>query len=216
MKQYLSDLWYLIYKRGIRRLIPKYYGRTIFTAFYWRTLRDRIKKGYDESELWSLDYSLTKLIAPRIRDFAEDFKATKFSLPSFLLEEEREEAVKKGFAWNSQWHRLENKKEDNRCFERAAKRWYSILDEIARGFEDMLLEADDWNAWTKKWEPAVKLWSKKLNKAKTPLQKQDVWRKIGSWRDYRVGIVVSAEDITYSLHERAKSLLFHYYNHLWS
>ena len=79
MKQYLSDLWYLIYKRGIRRLIPKYHDRTMFTAFYWRTWWDRRTKGFDESETWSLDYSLSKLIAPRIEMF---MKFSDFGIPN--------------------------------------------------------------------------------------------------------------------------------------
>lgn len=204
-----------VYYRSIYRLIPQYHGRTIFTAFYWRTLRDRRRKGYDETELWSLDYSLTRLIAPRLRDFAESFKTYEFGFPGFLLEEEYQAAVKKGFAWNSRWHRLENKKENKKCWKRAARRWYSILDEMARGFEDMKLEQDDWEAWVKKWDEVAKKYQRKIDKAKTFKQKQTIWNQIGSFREYKPSMIVNAEDVTYTLHQRARDLLAQYYGHLW-
>ena len=70
-KDFFENVWYYFYNKGIRRLIPKYQDRTIFTAFYWRTWWDRRTKGFDETETWSLDYSLSKLIAPRIEMFTK-------------------------------------------------------------------------------------------------------------------------------------------------
>lgn len=209
------DIWYIIYNRGIRKLIPKYQNHTIFTRFYWRTLKDRLTKGYDESELWSLDYSLTKLIAPRIKDFAKDFEINGGGIPGWILEEENQKSIKKGFKWDSQKWCMADKKEDRKCFQRASKRWSNILNEIAAGFEDMELENKDWCAWTKKWEPTVKKWQKKLDKAKTFKQKEAIWNEIGSFRKYNERCVVSEDDVTHTLHQNAIEMLSKYYHSLW-
>lgn len=215
MKIKFEDIWYYVYIRGIRRLIPKYQNRTMFTRFFWRALKDRLVKGYDESELWSLDCSLTKLIAPRIRDFANDFELKGGGIPFWILDEERKASMAKGYAWNKQYCCLADKKEDQRCFKRAAKRWLTILKEIADGFEDMELEDRDWCAWVNKWQPAKEKWQNKLDKAKTFKEKQVVWNQIGSFREYKEGFSVSEDDVTYCLHQRAMDLLYKHYHSLW-
>lgn len=49
-----------------------------------RFLQQRVTRGWDDSETWSLDYSLAKLILPRLKRFKE----VKNGCPSNLSQEE--------------------------------------------------------------------------------------------------------------------------------
>lgn len=214
----MDNLWeniiHYFYHKGIRRLIPKYKNHTIFTKFYWRTWWDRCTKGFDETCTWSLDYSLTKLIAPRFRMFNKIARDSG-SLPGWLLEEEYQKSVAKGYAWNSRWHRPEDKRENKRCWERAKKHWADILDKVQAAFDDMELEDKDWDAWQKKWKPMVDKVNKKLDKAKTEQEKKNIWETIGSWRKYRPGITCCPEDFIYGLRKEGLKLFAENYESFW-
>lgn len=215
MQNFLEDVWYKIYRHGIRRLIPKYHGRTIFTKFYWRTWWDRRTKGFDESCTWSLDYTFTQFIAPRLNAFAYTYDLGRVSVPNEILEAEQKVSLAKGYQWDERRWQLADKKERKRCWDRAIKRWTNILHEMADGFNDMKLEEDDWDAWQKKWAPVVNKWNKKLDKAKTIKEKQIIWGQIGTWREFRPGFGVNVDDVVWCMRERAMDLFRKYYNALW-
>ena len=219
MKRIMKDLWenfvHYFYYRGVRRLIPKYHGRTIFTKFYWRTWWDRRTKGFDESCTWSLDYTFTQFIAPRLNAFAYTYDLGRVSVPNSILEAEQKVSMAKGYEWDERRWQLADKKERRRCWDRAIKRWTNILHEMADGFNDMKLEEDDWDAWQKKWTPVVDKWNKKLDKAKTIKEKQIIWGQIGTWREFRPGFGVNVDDVVWCMRERAMDLFRKYYNALW-
>ena len=218
IKKKLSKFWenivHCFYYRGILRLIPTYNGRTIFTRFFWRTWWDRRTKGFDETCTWSLDYSLTKLIAPRFRMFSE-FAKDCGSLPGTFLSDEQQKSVDKGYTWNSKWSRLDNKAEQARCWKRAKKRWADILDKIQAAFDDMELEGDNWEAWNKKWKPIVDKMNKKIDKAKTEKERKAIWDSVGTWRKYRFTFPLCADDFAYKVRKDGLSLFAEYYQSFW-
>lgn len=211
-KDFFNNVKYYVYNKGIRRLIPKYKDRTIFTAFYWRTLRDRCTKGFDETETWSLDYSLSKLIAPRIEMFMQ---YSNFGIPNTFLYAEQKKSMAKGYEWDNKYWTLKDKAENKRCWKRATAEWQKILHKIYEGFADEVLEDDDWNTWINKWKPTVDKINKKLNKAKSEKERKSIWNSIKSGREYKKDIVCCTEDVVYNLRKEAKSLLAEYYNDLW-
>ena len=218
IKKKLSEFWknivHCFYYRGVRRLIPTYNGRTIFTKFFWRTWWDRRTKGFDETCTWSLDYSLTKLIAPRFRMFNEIARDSG-SLPGWLLEEEHQKSIAKGYAWNSRWHRPEDKRESKRCWERAKKHWADILDKVQAAFDDMELEDKNWDEWNKKWQPLVDKTNKKINKAKTEKERKAIWDSVGTWRRYRPGFPLCSDDFVYKLRKEGLKLFAENYESFW-
>lgn len=211
-----EEIWYIIYRKGIRHLIPKYKDRTIFTRFFWRTLFDRMKKGFDETALWSLDWEFTKFITPRIKAFTEDYINNPMTVPNIFLEEEYRKSVAKGHKWNSRWHRMEDRRENKRCWKRATNAWINILCQIRDGFEDMKLEEEDWQVWYNKWKPQIDKFNKKLEKAKTLKDKQKLWATLHTWRDFQPGFYALPEDMVYEMRQNAKSLLAKYYDNFWS
>lgn len=212
-KKFFENFIHYVYYRGIRKIIPTYQDRTIFTAFYWRTLKDRLTKGFDETETWSLDYSLAKLIAPRIAMYIE--YGPKVSLPTKFLDTEYKKSMAKGYEWDNYKWQLKDKAERNRCWNRATKAWLEVLNKIKDGFEDVILEEEDWDAWNNKWKPAVDKINKKLDKAKTDTDRKKIWDEIKAGRDYRKDIRYCTDDIVYNMRKEARFLLAEYYNDLW-
>lgn len=60
----------------------------------FRFLQQRLTRGWDDSETWSLDYSLAKLILPRLKRFRQITIAT----PGYLEEAEWQEKLDKMIA----------------------------------------------------------------------------------------------------------------------
>lgn len=197
------------------KITPKYKGRSIFSQEYWDLWKERRKKGYDLTDTWSLDYTFTKFIAPRLNDFAYTYDLGRMSVPNSILDEEQKASIAKGYEWDTRRWQLADKKERRRCWNRAIKRWTNILHEMADGYNDLLLEEDDWDTWNKKWEAVASKWNKKIDKAKTIKEKEKIWNQIGTWREYNVNIRVSASDVTWAMRERAMDLFRKYYHALW-
>ena len=212
IKNFFENIWYRVYNKGIRRIIPKYQDRTIFTRFFWRTLKDRLTKGFDETETWSLDYSLSKLIAPRIEMFIQ---FSDFGIPSEFLNAEYKKSMAKGYKWDSKYWQIKDKAERKRCWKRATNEWQKVLHKIHDGFADEVLEEDNWDAWNNKWKPSVEKINKALKKAKNETERKTIWNNIKAGRDYRKNIICCADDLAYNLRKEARSLLAEYYNDLW-
>lgn len=201
----------------LKNLIPHYKYYNIFQKQFWKYWWQRKVKGFDDTELWSLDYSLTEFIAPRLQEFIRI--GTNGAIPQIFLDAEYKKSLDKGFKWNRRWWRIDNKKENKKCWERARNAWIKVLKEMLAGFEDELLEEQDWNAWRKKWKPTVDKYNKLLSKAKNDKEKKAVWDKLGEsqWSDieklYRREI--SYEDVVYPIRQKSRDLLAKYYSHLW-
>lgn len=197
------------------KITPKYKGRSIFTKEYWEMWKDRRKQGFDVSDTWSLDYTFTQFIAPRLNAFAYTYDLGRMSVPNGILDEEQKASIAKGYKWDERKWQLADKRERSRCWDRAIKRWTNILHEMADGFNDMMLEEDDWDAWRNKWQPVADKWNKKINKAKTVKEKQIIWNQIGTWREFRHGFGVNVDDVVWCMRERAMDLFRKYYHSLW-
>ena len=136
-----------------------------------------------------------------------------------FLDAEYKKSMDKGYKWNRKWWRIDNKKENKRCFERARKAWIKVLKEMLLGFEDELLEEQDWDTWKKKWQPIANKYNKLLSKAKNDKERKAIWDKLGEsqWTDieklYRKEIEI--EDIVYPIRQKSKYLLAKYYDDLW-
>ena len=197
----------------LRDFLPKRHGYTILQKRFWIQLWDKCTQGYDDSELWSLDYTITKFIAPRLRAFIEI--GPEIAVPQSFLDAEYQKSLAKGYKWNSRWVRMDNRRENKRCWERARKEWKNILEHMLAGFEDIILEEQDWDAWNKKWEPVVKKCNKRLDNAKTPKEKQAILHELNPWATYFPNRRVCTDDVVYNMRRLSKDLLAMYYDSLW-
>lgn len=182
--------------KGIGKFIPSYRGHTIFTRFYWRTLKDRLFKGFDETCTWSLNYSLSKLIEPRLTLFA---KHTRYMPQSYIKAVEKELSTK-------------NRK---RIFAEAERRWNNDIDIMRHAFADIIEEEDNWENWINKYKPLVDKYNKKLNRLKTEEAKKKYWESFKITRKYKKGNEFNATDFSDKLRRHGLELFSKHFEELW-
>jgi hypothetical protein len=122
-------------------------GRAL--TFWWQ----RRTRGFDDSELWSLDYTMCKFMAPRLRALQEMVNG----YPSDLLYGENfsEEAFQA-------FHALPVEEQQRRSAETMAL-WKEMLGKMARAME-LWVENDTWleDDQKREWEEGMELFHKYL------------------------------------------------------
>ena len=214
IKDFFENVWYYIYHKGIYKLIPSYEGRTIFTSFYWRTLKDRLTKGFDETETWSMDYSLAKLIAPRLKMFIEEFKYHHICA-NYCHDIVRKQLIAKGYKLSKDNYIFENKKIREKAYKMAEEIWHQDLMNMYEAFQDIVEENDDWENWTKKFDAEAKVLNKKLNRLKTLKEKKELWESIVEYRKYDATCKFSSNDISYKIRKEGLKLFGEHFQELW-
>ena len=213
-KDFFENVWYYIYHKGIYRIIPSYNGRTIFTRFYWRTLHDRMKLGFDETETWSMDYSLAKLIAPRLKMFIKEFECHHICA-NYCHDIAKNQLLAKGYKYDAYHYRFENKKIRDKAYKIAEELWHRDLTIMYDAFQDIVDENDDWNNWVKKFDEEAKSLNKKLSKLKTIKEKKALWKSIVDYREYDATCKFSSDDISYKLRKEGLKLFGEHFQELW-
>ena len=170
-------------KTFLEKIHLMYEGRSIFTKFYWRTLRDRRKLGFDETETWSMDYSLSKLIAPRLKMFIEEFDYHHICA-NYCHDRVRDQLIKQGYKYDAYHYRFENANVRLKAYKMAADIWHRDLMTMYEAFQDIVEEYDDWGNWTKKYNKEAKALNKKLDKLKTLKEKKEFWESIVEFLPY--------------------------------
>ena len=215
MKDFFENIKYYIYNKGIRRLIPKYHDRTIFTKFYWRTLKDRKTKGFDETETWSMDYSLAKLIAPRLKMFIEEFDYHHICA-NYCHDIVKDQLIKKGYKYDAYHYRFENKKIRDKAYKMATDIWHQDLMTMYEAFQDIVEEYDDWENWTKKYNEEAKALNKKLDKLKTLKEKKELWESIVEYMPYNPSTCrFSSAYLSYKIRKEGLKLFGEHFQELW-
>ena len=214
IKDFFENVWYYIYHKGICRIIPSYNGRTIFTRFYWRTLHDRMKLGFDETETWSMDYSLAKLIAPRLKMFIKEFECHRICA-NYCHDIAKNQLLAKGYKYDAYHYRFENKKIRDRAYKIAEELWHRDLTIMYDAFQDIVDENNDWNNWVKKFDEEAKSLNKKLSKLKTIKEKKALWKSIVDYREYDATCKFSSDDISYKLRKEGLKLFGEHFQELW-
>lgn len=145
------------------RLIPRYKHDIIFSKRFWKFLRQRITRGWDDSETWSLDSKITEFILPRLKRFKE-IRKNIGSIPCSVSYEVQQEYIKKYNAkTNPNNGEIEDKKLRKKCWNEATKRYDFILQQMVDLFQDIYDEEEN-DYWREKWEKKAKVESKKQGK----------------------------------------------------
>ena len=207
IKEILNNIYY----STVHKIIPKYHDRTIFTKFYWRTWWDRRTKGFDETCTWSLDYSLSKLIEPRLQMFSE----YNIGIPYNYTKEVENELIAKGKKDDTQKCRFVNKKDNEYAWKEASRRWNNDIDIMRHAFADILEEEDNWEFWVNKYKPTLAKHNKKICKLKTENERKAYWDSFGFTREYHSGIEFTTYDFSNKLRRHGLELFSKYFEHLW-
>lgn len=212
MSEFFEEVIYRVYTKGIRRLIPTYQGRTIFTKFFWRTWWDRRRKGFDETCTWNLDCHLARLITPRLRMFINHKSGT----PGNYVIKITDEMIANGKKYNTYKHRFVNKKDEDYLYKQAEKLWQADLEAMYDAFQDIVDEADSYTKWSAKYQKQIDMANKHIiNKLSTEKERKEYWDSFGFDREYFAGIVFDAMDFSGKVREKGLTLFAKYFQHLW-
>lgn len=140
---------------GILMLMSIFPGFCRFDRRHFRWWWQRRTRGFDDRELWSLDYTILEFIRPRIKAFA---KAKKTGFPSNLLYGEG----RVGENYDEYCQKYSG--EEKRAHEsQAAAEWQELLDKMVRAIELSLRDQGSMNfsdQEKEEWEEGMGLFSK--------------------------------------------------------
>ena len=68
---YLEDFYYWNYRSWLRYIIEDRHGRLRLSPNWFRAVWFRIRNGWDSSDTWSLQFTISKFIFPRLKHFKE-------------------------------------------------------------------------------------------------------------------------------------------------
>ena len=201
-------------------LLPKFQGDHILKKWFWKGLCQKIRRGYTSRDIHSLDYTIINFVRPRLAAFLADVEKNRFSCPQKYLDAEWDKAKAKGFKWNEQWWRLDDKEENHRCHERAIDAWIADLRIMLSWFDDIIREDTDFQDWMIYWDKVRSYYQSKIDSAKTEFVRKRIWNEIGSFRDYATAtkygsITVTRDDCAYGYRQHAKKVFFDNFEHLW-
>ena len=124
-RPWYQKIWDFIYYKIIIKV-----WEIINPVYNWRRSRflwQRITRGFDDSETWSLDDTIAKFILPRLKRFRElELKGVPGNISKLTWEEEQKLSEKEAEA---HWEQME-------------KDWNEILDKMILAFETIV--KDDW------------------------------------------------------------------------
>ena len=192
----------------------RYHGRGIFTKFFWRTWWDKRTKGFDETETWSMDYSLSKLIAPRLKMFIEEFDYHHICA-NYCHDIVRDQLIRKGYKYDKQNGRFKNEKIREKAYKMAADIWHQDLMTMYEAFQDIVEEEDDWENWDKKFDKEAKALNKKLDKLKTLKEKKEFWESIVDYRKYDSKCSFTSAYVSYKIRKEGLKLFGEHFQELW-
>jgi hypothetical protein len=89
-----------------------------------RHLYQRLTRGWDDSALWSLDYTLARLILPRFRAFVDSHAG----YPSNMTEEEWDSTLRE-ILWALEWYASDERWSDGFDKEERAERGMRLFGE---------------------------------------------------------------------------------------
>lgn len=160
----------------------------IFTKRFWKFLWQRWTRGFDDSETWSLDSTISYFILPRLKRFKEIYNNGNKGavwLPGCIHNK-----FKEGYELN-QYGDIKDKKIRKIQWKKAAKYYDDIIQSMVDLFQDIYDEEYNNEEWYKKWEILAKKESKK--------QKTDI----------------SAYSLTRKFREEQMKIFSEYYFSLW-
>lgn len=208
---------YMFFKKLLEKLHLTYKGKSIFTKFYWATWLDRRKHGFDITDTWNLDYTFAKFMVPRLLAFESCLLKEKESAgaPISILEKVCEEYANKGYEYDKNNYKFKNKKINDKVFSEAQDKWFHIVDTITVGFQDYLMEDDNYKEWENAWKETVDNIYAEINKCKNIKEKTEFLKLYNiPYKDFKNGLV-NEYYLSKKLRNKSLELFGKYFYDLW-
>ncbi len=135
---YFDDFYWWNYRNWLKYIVEDRHGRLRLSLNWFRAIWFRIRNGWDSSDTWSLDYTISKFILPRLKRFKE----VNDGIPNEI----------------SKKYRDPNRKvsENMRL---ASEEWNKKLDKMILAFQRIIDEDEDFHDWKDKkyWNEQEKI-----------------------------------------------------------
>jgi len=199
----------------MRRCLPRYRGYPFYKKQFWKLLKDRITKGYDESVTWSLYYYTAKWIYPRLILFYDSIDKVG-AIPSEYVENRTTYYLSHGYKYDKHYHRLEDREADKQVYKEAKEQWKEDVWKMCEAFRDILDEDDNWEQWTKGWEFYQKPVQKYYEKIKTNEARKKYWNSFGFKRQWDPKIQFTINDFSERKRDEGLKLFTQHFMELWN
>lgn len=135
---YLEDFYYWNYRNWLRYVIEDRHGRLRLSPNWFRAVWFRIRNGWDSSDTWSLQFTISKFILPRLKYF----KKVNNGIPNKIYEKYKD---------------LNRTVDENTKI--TFEEWNKKLDKMILAFETIINEDEDTHSWDDKkyWEKQQKI-----------------------------------------------------------
>lgn len=183
-----------------------------FTKNFWKRWWDRRTLGFDDSELWSLDYTIAKFIAPRLKKYME---VCKGKVPYQVLNDVQKKYIKDGYKFDYVAHRFSDKKIEDKVWDEAEFLWHKILQDMLFAFQDYLEEENNWEVWKDQFNNEAEKFNKKMNRLKSEKDKAKFWYEQGFGTIYSKGAQATSEEFARKYRQEGLRLFTIWYQNLW-
>jgi hypothetical protein len=135
---YLDDFYWWNHRNWLRYIIEDRHGRLRLSSNWFRAVWFRIRNGWDSSDTWSLQFTISKFILPRLKYF----KKVNNGIPNGIYEK----------------HRDPNRKVSENT-KLALEEWNVKLDKMILAFQRIIDEDEDFHDWKDKkyWDKQEKI-----------------------------------------------------------
>ena len=123
---YLEDFYYWNYRSWLRYIIEDRHGRLRLSPNWFRAVWFRIRNGWDSSDTWSLQFTISKFIFPRLKHFKE----VTDGIPTKIYEK----------------YRNPNRKVSEST-KLASEEWKKTIDKMILAFQRIIDEDEDCHVW---------------------------------------------------------------------
>ena len=136
---YLDDFYWWNHRNWLKYIIEDRHGRLRLSPYWFRAVWFRIRNGWDSSDTWSLQFTISKFVLPRLKRFKE---VDKGGVPNKIYQEYRDP----------------NKKV-NENMKLASEEWDKKLDKMILAFQRIIDEDEDFHDFKDKkyWDKQEKI-----------------------------------------------------------
>ena len=192
----------------IWKILPKDHNHdSIVSRRFWRHLYQRIIRGFDDGETWSLDYNIIKFTLPRLKRFREIVDGG--FCPGSLSSEIEKKYIEKGYKFNKSKWQFENKNVREKYWKECHDTWDHILNIMIEGFEYYV----NFDKYEYRLKPEVDRLNKILRKG-TEKQQEELQKMFAKY-GYKPLDTVSTFTLQEMKIQDALELFHKYFRGLW-
>lgn len=210
----IADFFYSIWHFIRKYFIIKYKGVAIYRPLFWKLIFQHIFWGFDDSVTWDFYYHAAKWIYPRLLRFYDKIDEIG-AVPAEYEERATALYIANGCKYDLHWHRFEDKKIEKAMHREAINKWKMDVYIMCEAFQDIILEEDDWESWSKEWAERIEVLKRVYTSLKSDKEKKEYWEGLNLDREWKPGIIFNEYDLSLRIRKYGLKLFAEHFQSLW-